>query len=195
MSKPKVHAKMERATVFDKLKESDRGCVILMAAILEEDLGRLHHANVNFLVAKKEIADITKIVFEGRLSTFNDKISAARKYDLISDEERKALDHIRDLRNDAAHFEYKFSFEDEGVKKLLNKLREVVNPERTNTERAGRKRDFVALASQLDEALKSKYTELVQQINIVLPENWTGGLDGESEETIIPSGTIDETTT
>jgi hypothetical protein len=165
MSKPKVHAKMERATVFDTLKESDRGCVILMAAILEEDLRRLHHANVNFLVAKKEIADIMRIVFEGRLSTFNDKISAARKYDLISDEERKALDHIRDLRNEAAHFEYKFSFEDEGVKKLLNKLREVVNPERTNTERAGRKRDFVALASQLDEALKSKYTELVQQIN------------------------------
>jgi hypothetical protein len=31
--------------------------------------------------------------------------------------------------------------------------------------------------------------------NIVLPENWTGGLDGESEETIIPSREIYETTT
>jgi hypothetical protein len=31
--------------------------------------------------------------------------------------------------------------------------------------------------------------------SIVLPENWTGGLDGESEETIIPSGEIYETTT
>jgi formate dehydrogenase major subunit len=31
--------------------------------------------------------------------------------------------------------------------------------------------------------------------DIVLPENWTGGLDGESEETIIPSGAINETTT
>jgi hypothetical protein len=30
---------------------------------------------------------------------------------------------------------------------------------------------------------------------IVLPENWTGGLDGESEETIIPSREIYETTT
>jgi len=156
---------MERATSFDKLKESDRGCVILMAAILEEDLRRLHYANVILLVAKKEIADITRIVFEERLSTFNDKISAAFKFELISEEERKALDLIRDLRNDAAHFEYNFSFEDERVKKSLNKLRELVNPERTNTERAGRKRDFLALASQLDEALKSKYTELVQQIN------------------------------
>jgi hypothetical protein len=24
--------------------------------------------------------------------------------------------------------------------------------------------------------------------SIVLPENWTGGLDGESKETLIPSG-------
>jgi hypothetical protein len=32
-------------------------------------------------------------------------------------------------------------------------------------------------------------------ISIVLPENWTGGLDGESEETIIPSREIYETTT
>jgi hypothetical protein len=31
--------------------------------------------------------------------------------------------------------------------------------------------------------------------HIVLPENWTGGLDGESEETIIPSREIYETTT
>jgi hypothetical protein len=30
---------------------------------------------------------------------------------------------------------------------------------------------------------------------IVLPENWTGGLDGESEETRTPSGEIYETTT
>ena len=30
---------------------------------------------------------------------------------------------------------------------------------------------------------------------IVLPENWTGGLDGGSEETIIPSREIYETTT
>jgi hypothetical protein len=32
-------------------------------------------------------------------------------------------------------------------------------------------------------------------MSIVLPENWTGGLDGESEETIIPSREIYETTT
>ena len=29
---------------------------------------------------------------------------------------------------------------------------------------------------------------------IVLPENWTGGLDGESNETTIPSSEIYETT-
>jgi hypothetical protein len=32
-------------------------------------------------------------------------------------------------------------------------------------------------------------------LTIVLPENWTGGLDGESEETRTPSGEIYETTT
>jgi hypothetical protein len=32
-------------------------------------------------------------------------------------------------------------------------------------------------------------------LSIVLPENWTGGLDGESEETRTPSGEIYETTT
>jgi hypothetical protein len=39
--------------------------------------------------------------------------------------------------------------------------------------------------------LKSMFARHV----IVLPENWTGGLDGESEGTIIPSREIYETTT
>lgn len=156
---------MQRATTFDKLKESDRGCVILMGAIVEEDLRRLHHANVNLLFSKGGIADITKIVFEGRLRDFDGKISAAYQYGLISKEEREALDLVRHLRNEAAHNPSIFSLDDEGVTKLLNDLRKLVNPERTNTERAGRKRDFLALATQLDETLQSKHDELVQEIS------------------------------
>lgn len=156
---------MERATSFDKLKESDRGCVIIMGAILEEDLRRLHHAKVNLISAKSGITDTTKIDIDGRLSNFAAKIFAAFECGLISEEERNALDLIRNLRNEAAHLEYNFSFEDEGVKKPLSKLRDLVNPERTNTERAGRKRDFLALAGQLDEMLKDKHKELVQEID------------------------------
>jgi hypothetical protein len=37
--------------------------------------------------------------------------------------------------------------------------------------------------------------QLKGRLYIVLPENWTGGLDGESEETRTPSGEIYETTT
>jgi hypothetical protein len=46
-----------------------------------------------------------------------------------------------------------------------------------------------------NELLAICHTARLDQVRIVLPENWTGGLDGESEETIIPSGAIDETTT
>ena len=128
---------MERATLFDKLKESDRGCVILMGAILEEDLRRLHHAKVNLIFAEGGITDTTKIDVDGRLPNFAVKIFAAFECALISEEERNALDLIRNLRNEAAHLEYKFSFEDEGAKKRLNKLRNVVEPG-TDKHAAGR---------------------------------------------------------
>lgn len=156
---------MERATGFDKLKESDRGCVIIMGAILEEDLRRLHIAKVNLISAKSGVADTTKIDIDGRLSNFAVKIFAAFECGLITAEERDALDLIRNLRNEAAHLEYNFRFEDDGVEKRLSNLRDLVNPERTNTERAGRKRDFLALTEQLDEMLKDKHKELVQEIS------------------------------
>jgi hypothetical protein len=40
-----------------------------------------------------------------------------------------------------------------------------------------------------------EFSDLTDTSGIVLPENWTGGLDGESEGTIIPSREIYETTT
>ena len=56
---------------------------------------------------------------------------------------------------------------------------------------------LIRLSLSLGEKIRTVSSNCPEKwsFRIVLPENWTGGLDGESEETIIPSGAIDETTT
>jgi hypothetical protein len=44
------------------------------------------------------------------------------------------------------------------------------------------------LITDCDLRVLVSYPNRDDELSIVLPENWTGGLDGESEETIIPSG-------
>ncbi len=56
-------------------------------------------------------------------------------------------------------------------------------------------RDMTSPSMRLSSIIISKCSpRTAGSMFIVLPENWTGGLDGESTETIIPSSEIYETT-
>jgi len=103
-------------------KESDRGCVILVSSILDYHLTRIHEAFVTAHltgVAKpKDFLDSLTNQF-GPLNTFSGKIKLALAYGLIYIDEYEALEIVRKLRNEAAHENLTFSFEDKGIKKLI----------------------------------------------------------------------------
>lgn len=163
MSKRQIHNDSRRASRLDTLRESDRGCVILMGAILDESLRRLHHANLSLLVAKGDVATIADMVFDTKWSDFYCKIDAAKRYGLITETHFQALEIVRKLRNEAAHFEYKFTFEDEGVRKRLFELMDLVCPELRDVKAGRGKGSFIVLADMLATILKRDATNLIAE--------------------------------
>ena len=83
-------------------QESDRGCLLVSAAWLDELLGALIKAR---LVDHKNTIDA---LFDGPnapLKTFSARINFAFALGLVHADERSALHIVRSLRNAAAHFE------------------------------------------------------------------------------------------
>jgi DNA-binding MltR family transcriptional regulator len=92
-------------------QESDRGCLIFGAALLEDELELVLRAH-----CRKEPKIIKKVVaplFRGYapFSTFSAKIQASYALGLISERLYKVLDLIRKLRNDFAHEKAAVSFQ------------------------------------------------------------------------------------
>jgi DNA-binding MltR family transcriptional regulator len=87
---------------FDLIEESDRGAVIVAAAILENDLDELLKAEIqqNGLSAK-----LIKSLFDmnGPLSSFSSKALVCFAFGLISKNIFDDLEKIRKLRNKFAH--------------------------------------------------------------------------------------------
>jgi hypothetical protein len=84
--------------------ESDRGCILVLGAWLDEALGELLRS---LLV---QHGQTLKDLFEGpsaALGTFSSRINMAHGLGLIARDEYTALHQIRDLRNAAAHFDKK----------------------------------------------------------------------------------------
>lgn len=100
-------------------KESDRGCALVAAAYLENEVTALLN---QFFVemnksARKELFD-----FNGPVGTFSAKTKLAYAMGLISAEVRKALDLIRGIRNKCAHLQEPFNFEEGVVAHQINAL-------------------------------------------------------------------------
>jgi hypothetical protein len=171
MGKRQIHNDSRRASRLDTLRESDRGSVILMGAILDEALRRLHHANLSLLMAKGNVDTIAEMVFDTKWSDFHCKIEAAKKFELISETHYKALEIVRKLRNEAAHFEFKFTFEDEGVRKQLFELMDLVCPELRDVKAGKGKGSFIVLADMLATILKRDATNLVEQTSKLGPSH------------------------
>lgn len=90
-------------------KESDRGCALLSAAYLENELRQL--LADSFVAMSKTDAD--KIFeFNGPLGTFSARIRIAFAGAIISVGSKNALHLVRRIRNDFTHLETPLSFEE-----------------------------------------------------------------------------------
>ena len=107
--------------------ESDRGCMLVVGAWLDELLGHLLEASI------VSHGPTRKALFEepnAPLATFSGRINLAHGLGLIAQDEYEALHQIRSLRNTAAHFEKKklargfiTGFEDETVASQVRALK------------------------------------------------------------------------
>jgi mannitol operon repressor len=107
---------------FDLIEESDRGCVIVGAAILEGYLAEdIEQAFLLNGLSNRYI----KSSFDGNgaVGTFSSKVLIARGFGLIDDDVFHDLMVIRKLRNEFAHSPLSASFNDLSVKAKIDSLR------------------------------------------------------------------------
>jgi len=104
-------------TIVDELeKESDRGCALVAAAYLENEISELLQS---FLVNQRKTSTKELFDFNGPLGTFSSKIKIGFALGLISKETQTSLDVIRRIRNDFAHLQAPLNFE---VKEIQQKI-------------------------------------------------------------------------
>ena len=93
---------MNQPASFDIVEESDRGCVLVGAAILENRLEELFR---QIFEKRKVPKKLQASLFDsnGPLSTFSAKIKLAYSFGLIGAPLYEDLDNIRRIRNEFAH--------------------------------------------------------------------------------------------
>lgn len=117
---------------FDLIEESDRGCVIVGAAILEGYLAEdIEQAFLRNGLSNRYI----KSSFDGNgpVGTFSSKVLIARGFGLIDDDIFHDLMVIRKLRNEFAHSPLSTSFNDLSVKAKIDSLRFCVSAKESMT--------------------------------------------------------------
>lgn len=102
--------------------ESDRGCALISASILDERLADL--CRLTFVRDKKVQETIVPRLFSapGPFSSFWSKIMFCRAADLINSSQYEDLEKIRKIRNLFAHSYGRVRFSDDAVVKLCSKL-------------------------------------------------------------------------
>jgi len=104
-------------------KESDRGCVLVAGAILDNHLEMLLRAEFSqdATVVKRVINPLFK--GQGPLASFWSKTQLAYSLDLIPEWMYEDLERIRELRNEFAHRYKAVDFKDPAVVRLTEKLK------------------------------------------------------------------------
>jgi DNA-binding MltR family transcriptional regulator len=103
-------------------QESDRGCALVAAAILDNILEKI--LREQFSSRKKAIKNSVNPLFlvMGPLSSFWAKIQLANSLGLLPEKIYEDLETIRKIRNTFAHHGEPIDFDDEEVAKLINNL-------------------------------------------------------------------------
>lgn len=102
MEKEKYPSREIDDAQFDLVDESDRGAVIVGAALLEDSLTDLIKSNINIdNLSKKNIKDLFDL--SGPISNFSSKSLIALSFGIIEKDVFHDLQIIRSLRNSLAH--------------------------------------------------------------------------------------------
>lgn len=113
-------------------KESDRGCALVAAAYLENEITELLG---RFFIEQGEKAKEALFDFNGPLGFFSSKIKTSAALGLIPQEIQVALDLIRKLRNDFAHLHEPLDFESSAIKqRVLSLLPTLMTPQQSTRE-------------------------------------------------------------
>ena len=146
-----------------ELRGSDRACAVLAGAILDERLKTL--ISTYLLPAKNKKQD--KLLGRSSpLESFSSRIELARRLNLISEEKRKALDWVRDIRNDAAHVP-DFAIDNDSYRDKIENLIKELNikekaPDLLVEPYNGVKGNFVAVIIMLTISLEIEIKETNQ---------------------------------
>lgn len=114
----------QRVTIFFRIgaeleKESDRGCALVAAAYLENEINELLDC---FFIKQGARARAALFDFNGPVGTFSSKIKMSAALGLLPEEIHKALDIIRKIRNEFAHLHEPLDFESTKVKQQVINL-------------------------------------------------------------------------
>ena len=136
------------------LSESDRGCIVLLAARLENDLGELHKMHIRRV--GPTASKMLRSLFDpyGPLSSFSAKISIAYAYGLIEEAEYHDLELLRKLRNKAAHCGNNFSFEQSPFSGFISSLKFSFHVQRNFPEIKGSVLEVLARAQKDNKGAK-----------------------------------------
>jgi Domain of unknown function (DUF4145) len=150
------------------LSGSDRSCAVLAGAILDDRLNALLQ---NYLLPARNKNDDKLLGRSGSIESFSSRIELARRLNLITEESRKSLDWVREIRNDAAH-KVDFNFDDSSVRdKVANTLRVLLLKERApallNAPYNTHKGQFVAAVVMLVAGLEIEIGETHRTTHVI----------------------------
>ncbi|HDR9135963.1 TPA: hypothetical protein QDB11_000570 [Burkholderia vietnamiensis] len=112
--------------------ESDRGCALVGAAYLDDEITKLLRAR---MVNNKRNTDA--LLEQGRaVSAFSAKIRVAYAMGLIPDDVLHDINIIRDIRNKFAHLHGALSFDDESIGDQCRALRIALKSKRESSPRS-----------------------------------------------------------
>lgn len=96
--------------------ESDRGVILLLASLLEDAL----ETAVKFEIPALDKIDEKELFgFDAPFGSFSKKIIGATAFGIISPEVRGLIDHIRSLRNKAAHLQVDIDFDIDEIRQVV----------------------------------------------------------------------------
>ena len=142
------------------LRGSDRSCAVLAGAVLDEKVCSLLHA---YLLPPEKKTEDRLLGRSGVLETFSSRIELSRRLNLITESTRKALNWVREIRNDAGH-NPNFSFSEQSTG---NRVENIINvlalkkraPDMFRAPYEGAKGEFVAAVVVLMSGLQIEVNE------------------------------------
>lgn len=121
MTNDKEEEAATRENEPDLMEESDRGCVIVAAALIEDDLRSLLVGEVKLHRAPKKLVD-TLFESNGALATFSGKAAICRAFGLIDEVSYQDITILRKLRNRFAHAADHVDFLDDDILEMIMRM-------------------------------------------------------------------------